>query len=73
MNPTIRATIEVGASAFAVGFLTYLAPLLQGSSLPDKSAWGSILVNALVAGGLAAYHRLMPNPAATKAALAVKP
>ena len=62
MNPKIRATLEIALSAFGIGALSYLAPILQGGALPDKAAWGSILTNAVVAGALAAYHRIMPSP-----------
>lgn len=63
MNPKIRATVEVGVSAFGVGFLAYLEPVLNGGSLPPQAQWGHILLMAAVSGAMMAYHRLTSSPA----------
>ena len=68
MDPKIRATFEVGASAFAMGALAYLEPVLNGGSLPPSAQWGHILLMATVAGAVMTYHRLFPSPTATATA-----
>jgi hypothetical protein len=62
MDPKLRATFEVAASAFAMGFLTYLEPMLNGGNLPPQAQWGHVLLMACVAGAIMTYHRLVPSP-----------
>lgn len=62
MDPKLRATFEVGASAFLVGALAYLEPIMNGGTLPAQAQWGHILLMATVSGAVMAYHRLFPSP-----------
>ena len=62
MDPKLRATFEVGASAFVMGALAYLEPVLNGGSLPPQAQWGHVALMAVVAGAVMTYHRLFPSP-----------
>ena len=62
MDPKLRATLEVGASAFLGGALTYLEPVFNGGTLPPQAQWGHVLVMALATGIIATYHALRPSP-----------
>lgn len=64
MDPKIRATFEVGASAFFGGALTYLEPVFNGGTLPAQAQWGHVLLMALFTGAIATYHALRPSPTA---------
>lgn len=64
MDPKLRATLEVAASAFVVGLLDYLKPLLNGP-LPPRAEWTHILGLAAISGAMMAYHRVFPSPSQT--------